>query len=130
MYNKGGCFCGAARFKVEGEPLRMGQCHCDACRKPSGTGHFVQAFFMRDQVKIDGLTQTYDWVADSGSARKWHFCPTCGSRLFSENSKRPDNIGIAAGAFDNSDWFKPEFRVYSHNKPVWDVVDDQIEVRS
>lgn len=36
-YRSGGCSCGAVRYKVAGEPLRAGICHCTSCRKESGS---------------------------------------------------------------------------------------------
>src|SRR5262249_32727059 len=30
---KGSCFCGAVEMAVTGEPVAMGYCHCESCRK-------------------------------------------------------------------------------------------------
>jgi hypothetical protein len=38
-------------------------------------------------------------------------------------------IGIAAGAFDNSDWFKPGIIVYNAERPIWDTIDPTIKTR-
>lgn len=130
MAKRGRCNCGEIHFVVEGEPERMALCHCDACRRATGTGHNVQAFFRKDQVEITGTPSAYEWTADSGNTRKWLFCPKCGSRLFGENSRAPDMVGIAAGAFEDSSWFKPQFIVCSGQRPDWDMVDPAIEVRS
>lgn len=124
----GHCHCGEVNFSVEGEPLRMAQCHCNACRRSTGTGHNVQAFFKRDQVTINGETRTHESTADSGNKRTRYFCPTCGSRLFSVNEKFPEVIGIAAGVFDESDWFKPQVILYNSERPIWDIVDPSVEL--
>jgi hypothetical protein len=129
MHNTGQCHCGAVSFEVEGEPLRMAQCHCNACRKITGTGHNVQAFFKKEQVKITGTTQTHESVSDRGNVRIRHFCPTCGSRLFAENVAAPGNIGISAGAFDNSEWYRPQMILYTSERPAWDTIDPSIEAR-
>ncbi len=127
MQLSGHCHCGAVSYTVDGEPVRMAQCHCNACRRTTGTGHNVQAFFNRHDVTITGETQTYDSIADSGSRRTRHFCPICGSRLFTENEKSPQVIGIAAGSFDNSDWFQPSVALYNTERPAWDVIDPDID---
>jgi len=129
MHNTGRCLCGAVTFEVEGPPIRMAQCHCDACRRQSGTGHIVNAFFNSSQVKITGETKYYEFVADSGRIRHRHFCPNCGSRLFGMGPDTPERIGIAVGAFDNSDWFKPEVIVFGGQRPVWDHDHPEVEVR-
>lgn len=123
----GHCHCGAVSYKVLGDPVRMAQCHCNACRRITGTGHNVQAFFKKSDVAITGATQTHQSLSDKGNLRTRHFCPTCGSRLFSENERAPDLIGIAAGSFDDSSWFRPQLIVYSAERPVWDVIDPDIE---
>ncbi len=126
MQLSGHCHCGEVSYKVVGEPVRTAQCHCNACQRTSGTGHNVLAFFNKDQLTISGKTQTHQSTADSGNTRTRHFCPTCGSRLFSENSKAPDMIGIGAGSFDNSDWFKPQVILYVSERPAWDMIDPEI----
>ena len=129
MKASGHCQCGAVTFTIEGAPERMAQCHCDDCRRSTGTGHGVQAFFKKSVVSISGATSTYQHLADSGNTRTRHFCPVCGSRLFSENSSAPDTIGIAVGAFDNSDWYKPDQIVWFAKRPVWDAVDPSIPTK-
>ena len=127
MFASGKCLCGQITFEVATAPIRMAQCHCEQCRRSTGTGHIMQAFFKREDVAIHGETATYKSLADSGSERTRHFCPTCGSRLFAENTRNPAVIGIAAGAFDVSDWFKPMVNLYASQRPVWDVVDADID---
>ncbi|MCF6303473.1 MAG: GFA family protein [Devosiaceae bacterium] len=125
----GSCLCGAVSYEVSGEPLRMAQCHCTACRKITGTGHNVQAFFNASDVAINGKTSTHQSTSDSGNTRTRHFCPNCGSRLFSENSKAPGGIGIAVGSFDDVSWFKPEVVLYVSQRPAWDRDDAAIPTR-
>jgi hypothetical protein len=31
----GGCNCGQVRYEIEGEPLRVGLCHCETGREPA-----------------------------------------------------------------------------------------------
>ena len=31
----GGCYCGAVEIEVRGEPMEMGYCHCENCRRYS-----------------------------------------------------------------------------------------------
>lgn len=127
MNNSGKCLCGDVSFTVEGAPVRMAQCHCDDCRKTTGTGHIVQAFFPKDKVVITGTTSTYENTSDAGTTRTRHFCPNCGSRLFAENSKTPGAIGIAVGVFDNSEWFRPDVILYHTKRPQWDFINAEIE---
>jgi hypothetical protein len=84
----GGCLCGAVRLEIAAEPFRVGICHCLDCRKHHGTIFHTFAVFPVDAVGITGTTADY---------RGRHFCPVCGSSLFSRSG---DEIEIAVGTFD------------------------------
>jgi hypothetical protein len=45
-------------------------------------------------------TASYVSTADSGNIMTRHFCPTCGSRLFGENSSLPGAVNIMVGCID------------------------------
>ena len=96
-FSKGHCLCRAVSYTIQGKPIRMAQCHCKDCQRASGTGHMSLAFFKKDDVAILGKTANYPSTADSGNINTRHFCPTCGSRVYGENSARPGVIGITGG---------------------------------
>ena len=121
QFATGHCLCGAVTFSVHGQPNGMGQCHCKDCQRASGTGHMSLAFFKREDVKITGATRSFASTADSGNINTRHFCPTCGGRVYGENSARPGFMGISVGAFDDNAWFKPQRVVYIKDRPDWDV---------
>ena len=50
----GGCLCGAIRFVAEGEPYRVGLCHCLDCRKHGGAPFAALAIFPADKVRFTG----------------------------------------------------------------------------
>ncbi|WP_417582396.1 GFA family protein [Pelagibacterium sp.] len=120
MFATGHCLCGAISFTAKAPPIRMAQCHCEDCRRMTGTGHHVQAFFKSEDLAINGQPAVFENVADSGSERRRSFCAACGSTLFSERNTAPGVMGIAAGAFDNSDWFTPGVVLYASQRPQWD----------
>ena len=117
----GHCLCGAVSYTINAKPIRMAQCHCKDCQRASGTGHMSLAFFKKEDVAIRGTTASFASTADSGNINTRHFCPTCGSRLFGQNSGHPGIINIAVGCVDRNDWFKPERVVYAKDRPDWDV---------
>ncbi len=122
----GRCLCGAVSYTISGDPVRMGQCHCKDCQRRSGTGHMSNAFFKAGDVQIEGEAKGYPVTADSGNTVNWHFCPTCGSRIYAINSGRPGIIGIAVGSADNNDWFEPQAVVYAKRRPKWDQTSTDI----
>lgn len=122
----GSCLCGAVKYTINAQPLRAAQCHCDDCRKSTGTGHASNAFFNKDDVIIEGTTNSFAATNDAGSKNIRHFCPNCGSRLFGTNNVNTQIISVSAGTLDDSSWFKPNAIVYHKRKPVWDVMDDSV----
>ena len=116
----GRCLCGAVSYDIKAEPIRMAACHCKDCQRSSGTGHMPLAFFKETDVSIQGKTSSYGATADSGNINTRHFCPTCGSRVFSSNSARPGIIGIAVGCADDNSWFAARTVVYTKRRESWD----------
>ncbi len=125
-FAKGHCLCGAVSYVVNGQPVRMAQCHCSDCQRASGTGHMSNAFFRADDVEITGETTEYGSQADSGNIVTRYFCPTCGSRLFSQNSARPGIVGLMIGCVDDKDWFEPQSVVYTRNRSPWDITSQDV----
>ena len=122
----GRCLCGAVSYTIKDKPMRMAQCHCADCQRASGSGHMSLAFFKADDVEIKGEAKGYPSTADSGNINTRHFCPTCGSRIYTENSARPGVIGIAIGSVEDKDWFAPQAVVYTSNRPRWDQTSQDI----
>ena len=122
----GGCLCGKVQYTISAAPRVMSQCHCDDCRKSTGTGHASNAFFKEDDVHINGEIRSYDSLADSGSTITRYFCPTCGSLLFGTLSGIKNVIAVAVGTVDDSSWFKPSAIVYNKRKPQWDFMDESV----
>jgi hypothetical protein len=49
---RGSCLCGAVRFEVEPPFIRAGHCHCQRCRKHSGTAVCTQARLSKKQFLL------------------------------------------------------------------------------
>ncbi|OQK17739.1 hypothetical protein AU255_07705 [Methyloprofundus sedimenti] len=122
----GQCLCGKISYTIFAPPRVMSQCHCDDCRKATGTGHASNAFFKQQDVQIIGEPRSYDSVADSGSIVTRYFCPVCGSLLFGALGGIKNVLAVAVGSLDDSSWFKPSVIVYNKRKPHWDFMDPDI----
>jgi hypothetical protein len=114
------CRCGQLKATVTGEPIRMSVCHCLNCQKRSGSAFAAQARFMADQVAIEGRTNSFELVGDSGGKATFHFCPECGSDVYYDNNDRADGqIAIPLGAFDDPYFLTPAFSIYENRKHGW-----------
>ncbi len=126
FFATGQCLCGEIKYTVSSAPIHMAQCHCDDCRRSSGTGHASYAFCKKDDVHIEGKTSSYDSTSDTGSVITRYFCPKCGSCLFGIDSTAVNIVGVTAGTLNESDWFKADAIVYNKKKPKWDFMDESI----
>ena len=78
------------QLSVDGEPLRVGICHCTNCRQESGSAFNFYGIWPTDQFEHAGETSAY-----SGQ----HFCPRCGTRVFSANDREAEiKLGILTEA--------------------------------
>ncbi|CCE06667.1 conserved hypothetical protein [Bradyrhizobium sp. STM 3843] len=119
MIHEGGCFCGAVRFRCEGEPLNVRACHCRNCQKAMGAPYFARALFEHRALTIEGEIARYP----SSDALDRLFCPTCGTRLFSWRKTRPV-VGVALAAFDDRNAFAPTEHIWVSEKMGWVQLND------
>ncbi len=103
----GGCLCGSVRFTAAGRPDRVGICHCLDCRKHHGALFHASAIFSKDAVTITG--ETHDWAGR-------HFCPRCGSSVFSCTG---DEIEVNLGSLDAPDQFQPTYELWTIRRESW-----------
>lgn len=113
---EGSCLCGKVRFSTDAEPKVMANCHCSDCRKATGAAYATLMFVERDAVKIEGETKSFDHVSDRGTKMTKHFCPNCGSPMFTTSEGRPTMIGLRAGSLSDTSTFKPKVNVYLSSK--------------
>ena len=110
----GGCLCGEVRFKIEGEPLRVAQCHCDDCRKATGSAFATNIFVNEENLTVlQGNTKSFEHAADSGNAIVKEFCGSCGSQLFGHGSGRPGIKPVKIGSIDDIGSIQPDAEVFT-----------------
>ncbi|MCL6729127.1 GFA family protein [Sphingomonas hankyongi] len=132
MERTASCRCGQLKATTRGEPVRMSVCHCLNCKKRSGSAFAAQARWPKADVGIEGRSETFIKVADSGNRATFHFCPECGSDVYYEidgkfDDKFDDLIAVPLGAFDDPYFFKPGYSVWESRKHHWVEVTGDIE---
>jgi hypothetical protein len=110
----GGCNCGKFRFQVEGNPIRVGVCHCQICRKDTGSAFNFFAVWSAETVTTAGDTKSWMHSTDHR-----HFCATCGSSLFSVVDGA-NELEFRVGAFDEapSD-LVPTYELWLNRREIW-----------
>ncbi|RYE54563.1 MAG: GFA family protein [Hyphomicrobiales bacterium] len=103
----GGCLCGAVRLEAFGEPFRVGICHCMDCRKHHGALFHASAIFAESAVVVTGDMQAFEGR---------HFCPRCGSSVFSRSG---DEVEVNLGTLDLPDRFVPSYELWTVRREAW-----------
>jgi hypothetical protein len=103
----GSCLCGNVKIVASGQPYRVGLCHCLHCRKHHGALFHASAIFPEAAVTIEGETGEY-------AGR--HFCPRCGSSVFSCSA---DEIEVNLGSLDAPDQLLPTYELWTTRRESW-----------
>lgn len=119
----GGCLCGAVRYVCDAEPTMSGHCHCEDCRRSSGTGHSSHLGVPEPALAVTGEVKGYARAANSGHMVTRYFCPTCGAALCSKNDAMPGMVFLRASSLDDLEVFKPQMHVYVSRAASWDRQD-------
>jgi len=98
-----------------------GHCHCEDCRRTSGSGHSSHLAVPTASVVLSGAVTAYLRPADSGNAVTRAFCPTCGAPVYSKNPAMPDLIFLRASSLDDLEVFKPQMHVFAGRAASWDA---------
>lgn len=117
MNKSGGCLCGAVRFDAVNVPDSYGVCHCESCRRWTGSA------LLEVSVKTDDLT----WHGSEHIARRafsdWAeraWCKECGTALFFRHTKRDQWFGgtdLPLGLFDDPNGFTLSHEIFIDHKP-------------
>jgi len=113
MKLSGGCNCGQLRYEIDGDPIRVGLCHCETCRKETGSAFSYFGVWFKSQAKI--LGETRSWDSRSGAR---HFCPTCGSSLF--DAEGDAEIEFRLGTLDEPPAnLEPGYELWAIRREHW-----------
>jgi hypothetical protein len=100
----GTCYCGAVEIEASGEPVDMGYCHCDACRRYSGAPVNAFSLWKIDNVKVTKGAESLRKFKSSEMSERC-YCTKCGGNVFVEHATL-GLIDIPAGVLPTLD-FKP-----------------------
>ncbi len=114
--------CGAVTYKIEGDPIVVAQCHCEECRRLSGTGHTVGAMFRAEQVDISGRLEEYVYTSSKDSQVTKAFCLNCGSPVFGRNTNATEHMTLPLGSMDNADDLEVQVVIFDRDKQHWDAL--------
>jgi hypothetical protein len=120
---RGGCFCHAVRYEIEGEPLRATGCHCTICRHTSGAPYV--AWFVVPRASLRWRDAAPSRLRSSEDAIRT-FCPSCGTPLTFESTVNPDEIDVTTCSLDEPEKAPPQDHVFVRSRLSWIRLDDDL----
>src|SRR5437667_156686 len=76
----GSCYCGAVEIEVSGDPLDMGYCHCNECRRYSTAPVSAFTLWKPENVKITKGQQFLGKFKSSAMSDR-RYCTKCGGHV-------------------------------------------------
>jgi hypothetical protein len=127
---RGSCLCGSVQYEISGEPAKFYHCHCQRCRKATGTGHASNLLVKPGALKwIKGEDLIKSYKVPEAKRFTNCFCSVCGSRV-PRHSKETDMIIIPAGSLDSVPAIRPQARIFWDSRANWSCTGDELPVHS
>ena len=119
----GHCLCGSVRYEISGQPLALMYCHCEECRRATGSSFNTSVFVRRDEFRVVRGEEAVAFYESSPGNRR-HFCSGCGSPLFKHFPEPPDLITVRAGTLDSDPGIEPNGHIWVSEKAPWYKIAD------
>jgi len=115
------CCCGDLKIEVTGKPERHGMCHCNDCKRRTGSAFGLSAYFKNENVIIlfgeSVCYQVHNQNKDAVQER--FFCKKCGTTLYWNVSCYPQLTGVAGGCFAEDALDRPSYSASHGSKYDW-----------
>ncbi len=125
----GSCLCGSVTFEIDGAVGPFEICHCNRCRKVSGSrGMAAVGVNTADYRFLSGAEFIKAYAAPilyAPPAYHSQFCTNCGSPV-PPPDPQGDWFEIAAGLFNDPINLKPDKHIYVELTPDWDDLSDDL----
>jgi hypothetical protein len=121
----GSCLCGAVHFEVAGDFQQFYLCHCEYCRKDTGSAHAANLFSSTASLKwVSGESQVKLFTLAATRHTKC-FCSTCGSAL-PNVQMNGELLVVPAGSLNSEVPIRPNAHIFVSSKAAWDDALEEI----
>lgn len=119
----GRCLCGAVELRFRGAPISVTYCHCESCRRATGSPVAVIVGYETGQVSYP-KERPRSFASSPGIDRP--FCPHCGSRIGYSDARLPGKVYFHLGLFDWPERFPPTCHALAAERIPWLHIDDDL----
>lgn len=113
----GGCLCGAVRFVARNVPKTYGVCHCQMCRRWTGSA-LVEVSVKTEDITWTGTEHIATRAGSAWAERAW--CRECGTGLYFRQTKEGEWFGstdLPLGLFDDPNGFELSYEIFVDHAP-------------
>jgi hypothetical protein len=124
---EGGCYCGALRYRANGDPIFKGQCHCRECQYISG-GHpnIVMGLPEAGFSYVKGTPKTFR-RSDLQDPVAREFCADCGTHILTRTHRVPGAVLLKVGTLDDPSIFGgPQMVIFTIDKQSFHYVPEGV----
>lgn len=115
----GSCLCGTVKFEIDATPQRFYFCHCQQCRKLTGSAHASNILLEPAPIRwIQGGDSVHRYDAPEGREFTHVFCRHCGSGLPFLNVSGK-TLFIPAGTIDSALELEVTRNIFWNEAPAW-----------
>ena len=128
MKAEGGCYCGAVRYVVDGEPMLKAQCHCRECQYISGGSANVCLGIPEQGFHYTaGKPKTYRRT-DLNNPMSREFCGDCGTHLLTRAPAVPGIVILKRGTLDEPAAFgNPQMAIFTCDRQPFHHIPENVE---
>jgi len=120
---RGSCLCGGVTFEVSEAPETLRYCHCESCKKLSGSPATLNGRVRSTSIRIvEGADLLETFEPPGGSAKT--FCTRCGSNLFGGGWPNSEIASVRASALDDEFAARPSAHIYVRSVAAWETLPD------
>ena len=117
----GGCFCGRVRFAVV-EPIRNRCfCHCESCRRATGSAFVAWGTVNEADFRI--LSGEVSVHRSSPQVERG-FCSVCGTSLTYRHELRVGDVDFTLVSLDATEEIEPQMHIWVQDKLPWVHIND------
>lgn len=124
---KGRCLCGRIVYEYSGPVGPANYCHCEDCRRCTGSAFNIGVRFNRTEFQIvSGSPKGFTKRGESGNELTRHFCSDCGSPIYTSSPTHPEYVYVKAGTLNDPSIVKPSHQNWLSSAVPWSRIDPAI----
>ncbi len=117
----GRCLCGHYRFEASGDPLWVAYCHCESCRRVTGSPATGYVGFADTAVRFERTPPVF---ASSPAVRR-AFCEHCSTPLYYAADFFPGELHLFRTNFERPESYQPTRHVlFNEHEVDFEIYDD------